>query len=374
MNSIEKASRIDRHRLSEGGYFESLVQEALQAGILENTDLEKLQTRVIELLAGQTRRFTSGESSSIRTERAQTILESIYYTLGIRLKAASDPDQAAGLLLETPLDVLFAEGQTRLKQRIEDAELLYAKVRSSRIKTPNYAYNATIDTGIASFFRAYDPEFSAAETPALIDYPISGTPIETTGIEFVMTYMERLLYENRFCGGFSSGQIHAVMTDYHRGYPDLLINIYDQVAARVLDDGSLPDIPIRETPQPTIRFEDSTAMEDDSFREVTEKIRDCRTGSEKLDLIREKIRSFTDLRDVLRSECLFDDEFRLLFRMLGDMEIALLLRETQAQRKDEDLYLTENEKEWQNEFRKFFDQNGPAYQKKIRELSRKIML
>ena len=374
MNSIEKAARIDRQKLSEGSYFETLVQEALSTSLMDESDLEKLQIQIIALLAEQTRRFTCGESSSIRTERAQTILESIYYTLGIRLKTDPDPDHAAGLLLEKPLADLFKEGQTLLKEYLEDAKQLYAKVRSTRIRTPNYAYNATTDSGIASFFKAYDLEFGASETPALIDYPISGSPIETEGVEFILTYLERLLYENRFCGSFSAEQIHAVMLDHHRGYPDLLVNIYEQAAARVLADGSLPDIKIKETAQATIRFEDSTAMEDKSFREVTEKIRDCRTGSEKLDLIREKIKSFTDLRDVLRSECLFDDEFQLLFRTLGDMEIALLLRETQAQRKDEDIYLTENEKEWQSEFRKFFDQNGSVYQKKIRELSRKIMI
>lgn len=373
MNSIKKASRIDRRKLSDSSYFESLVQEAFNTKVLENADLEKLQIRIIELLALQTKKFTCGESSSIRTERAQTILESIYYTLGSCLKASSDPDRALGLLIEKPLNELFEEGQTRLKEQMEEAKQLYAKVKNSRIRTPNYAYNATINSGIASFFKAYDLEFSAAETPALIDYPISGATIETEGVEYILTYLERLLYENRFCGGFSPDQIHAVMMEFHRGYPDLLVNIYDRVAARVLDDGSLPDIKIKDMPQPTIRFEDSGAMDDKSFREITEEIRDCQAATEKMKIIREKVKSYTDLRDVLRSECLFDDEFHVLFQALGDMETALLLRETQSQRKDEDLYLTENEKEWQNEFRGYFEQRELAYQKKIRVLSRKIM-
>lgn len=48
-------------------------------------------------------------------------------------------------------------------------------------------------------------------TPGMIDYPISGNEIKTEGVEYILTYLERLLYENRYCNGFSKEEIHTVL-------------------------------------------------------------------------------------------------------------------------------------------------------------------
>ncbi len=373
MNSIEKSSRMERDKLSQKNYFESLIQEALYTGLLANEAIASLQTQIIGILTEQTKAFTCGESSSVRVETAQTILESIYYTIGLHLKSFSDPDKAVFELANKPLEGLFLEGQRELKEKIDEAKKLYAKVRASRIETLNYAYNATIDQGLKCFFTDYDWEFSAAETPGMIDYPISGNEIQTEGVEYILTYLERLLYENRYCKGFSKEEIHTVLLDFHSGYPDLLINIYETLSARVLADGSLPDIKLKEEVLPTIHFEDGQAMDDKAFRSLTEEIRDCRKTTDKLKLISDKIKSFTDLRDLLRSECLYGDEFSELFLLLGDMETALLYQETKDQNEDADVYLTENEKEWQSAYNVFLGELEPEYRQKIVTLSEKII-
>ena len=373
MNSIETSCRIEPEKLSPKSYFESLIQEALYAGLLETESLAPLQMQIIEILTAQTRSFTCGESSSVRVETAQTILESIYYTIGLHLKSFSNPDAAVFELANKPLAGLFLEGQKELKEKITEAKKLYAKVRTSRIETLNYAYNATLDEGLKCFFPDYDWEFSAAETPGMIDYPISGNEIKTEGVEYILTYLERLLYENRYCNGFSKEEIHTVLLDFHSDYPDLLINIYEILSSRVLSDGSLPEIKLKNKAIPTIRFEDGKAMEDKEFKTLTEEIRDCRTITDKLEMISERIKSFTDLRDLLRSECLYGDEFSDLFNLLGDMETALLYQETKDQMEDADVYLTENEKEWQNKYNVFFKNLEPTFREKIIQLSEKII-
>lgn len=97
-----------------------------------------------------------------------------------------------------------------------------------------------------------------------------------------------------------------------------------------------------------IEYKDGTKLSNSVFRKLSEKIRECSLIEDKIELIKNKVKSLEDLVDILEAECLFDDEFNELFRNLSKMEIILLSKHIS------DLSL-ENEygKEWYFEFDKY---------------------
>ena len=137
MLELMSAGQIDAAALAADNYFLSLLAAGAKQGILTDADLARLQSESLALLAAQTAVYTGGESSSVRTETAQALLDSVFYTLGIALKGFPTPDAALQALKSRSLAVLLTEGQD----------------------------------GIRGFFRLYRPALFANETHITADYP-----------------------------------------------------------------------------------------------------------------------------------------------------------------------------------------------------------
>ncbi|MCO1604494.1 hypothetical protein [Desulfosporosinus nitroreducens] len=78
--------------------------------------------------------------------------------------------------------------------------------------------------------------------------------------------------------------------------------------------------------EPKIHFESSVKMDDEEYRRLIEELLRCRYSSDKLELIKEKVKSFDDLEDILLDAQLEEEEFVSLFNTLGDVEIAAMIR------------------------------------------------
>ncbi len=283
-------------------------------------------------------------------------MNSVCYIIGIWLKNVKDNDAAVTQLKEKPLDEIYRLGQEHITELIATSMELFRGVQASRIETPNDEYNVTLMSGIPSFFKAYDREFGANETPGSIDYPISGVPVKTVGIEYVHEYLKRLLHENQFCRSFLPQQIHAVMKEHDPGYEGLLVNIYEVVSGRILDDGSMPDIPLNEPQEPEVQFVDGERMDDDTFRKFINELSGCRYASDKVKMVHDKVHSFSDLLDILKSGCLYGKEFTEFFNSLEDTWLAMLLKEIPSEMEEFGLlHLSEDEKEWQSRFTSYYD-------------------
>lgn len=78
--------------------------------------------------------------------------------------------------------------------------------------------------------------------------------------------------------------------------------------------------------EPKIRFESGVKMDDEHYRELIEELIRCRYSSDKLELIKEKVKSFADLEDILFDAQLEEEEFFLIFNTLGDVELAAMIK------------------------------------------------
>lgn len=234
MNNLTKHSLIKRNNLNQTYYFQSLIEEGHRLKLLSDSELENIQLQSVQLLAQRTKRFTGGESSSVKVETAQSILQSIFHSIGIYLKSFPDPDMSIVVLKEKSLAELFEQGKSLIKSQVEYAKQLFAEIQKDCLITENCAYNDTIQKGIPEFFSAFDADFAAHETPASIDYPLSDDKMDLIGIEYISNYLHKLSLENEFCKNFPGHDIHCLLRGYDDHYEDLLINIFALVLTNAL--------------------------------------------------------------------------------------------------------------------------------------------
>lgn len=234
MNSLTKQYLIKSENLSEAHYFQSFLQEACRLNLLKRSELEDIEMQCLQFLAKQTNRYTFGDSSSVKIETAQGILESIFYTMGIYLKSFQDIDAALEELKQSPVTLLYQKGRKLIEAKFKDAGIMLSSIQNHCMFTENIAYNETIKTGIPIFFDKYDADFAAQDSPGSIDYPLCNDKYDLTGIEYLYNYLQKLDLENEFCRNFSEQDITNLLQGFNEQYQDLLIDIFQLVLTNAI--------------------------------------------------------------------------------------------------------------------------------------------
>lgn len=198
---------------------------------LSAEEISAVQVGIMQLLSEEILEYTNHQSSSVRTEAAQSILESMLY--GITAYLDTLPEPAAALKTQD-LKELRRKGVDLLKQYAQDCKTLLAEVKATRIPTDLIAYNSTVDSEIEELLHHYDPRFAAQNTTplsamAIISYPLSKDDLSVTGIIYIKNYLTQLKKENAFCAGYSKNYIRSLLLTHgikHRvDYRELMINI-----------------------------------------------------------------------------------------------------------------------------------------------------
>jgi hypothetical protein len=287
------------------------------------------------------------------------------------------------------------------------------------------------------FFRSYDVDFGAHETPPSIDYPLAIDRMELTGIDYIAEYLRKLQLENHFCGYFSNEEIHDLLRGYDRQYKELLINVFtlvffnavgavllgrstaglsvsefdreylqsvlsplsteemetmmDQAVDRLccmlslsdeglvrymkatasnlksrlrsaLESGGLRNLFLSlasPVSTPSLEFEDKAKLDDDSFRRLSDRIRECRYGSDKIALLREASLGISDLVDLLEGDCFFGEEYQEVFRSLEELKLAMLVGKLPLDPAEGHILEEEAVREWQAALLQYLNQMSP---------------
>lgn len=234
MSKLIRNSIVSADDLSEKHYFLSLIDQAVIKGMLSDSDAVRIKESCLALLAHMIKKYTLGESSSVRQEIGEKIMESALYTIGIYLKAADSPDDAVKLLMGTDIFELYRIGGDLLKEKIAGTKRFYKAVLNNKVETKNSTYTATVIDGISGFFGTYDRRFGAHEIHITADYPVMSDIWDFAGIEFIEAYLQAIYNENKFCNRFSPEIIHELLLGYDRDYDALVFNIYEQVLINAL--------------------------------------------------------------------------------------------------------------------------------------------
>ena len=191
----------------------------------------ELSGRLLALLRQETRRYTSGESSSVPWETAQSLLASLLYTLRLD---GEDPGERGRQLAEADLEEELRRGRQRLRRKMDYARRLWRRLAESGAAGDSRALGETL-LGIGEFWRRYDWRFAAHEIPCDIDYPLA-LPVseELQGVDYLTEWLGRLETEVRFRDAFPWEAREAAWERFHPERYDLPLNLYEPLAADAL--------------------------------------------------------------------------------------------------------------------------------------------
>lgn len=199
-------------------------------GLSEAEEL-RLQQRLYDLLAGQSRRYLAGESTSMPQQTAERLLASLTYTLRAALDSRRLPVRE---LLTCDLDALLRQGQGVLRQELGTARALWQKACLNAPAVQNSFYADSL-AGLGVFFERYDLWYFADEVPALLDYPLC-VPVPGTerGVGYAVQWLRRLLLEDALRSRFTSGEVRRVLAAADPGWRHACINLCEQPADNAL--------------------------------------------------------------------------------------------------------------------------------------------
>lgn len=229
MALIERYHIIPTSKLNGKDYFLSLIEEGRICSLISDVQIEQLQFELLGLLTKITELYTKGESTSIPVEKAQDILASILFVLGLALKTYPTPDHALKALKVNSLQMIFEKGLSIIRRKLAIAHHLQKRILDNLLNTPNVYYRSTIEDGINGFFKLYRPKFAAHEIHITADYPTYLERPALNGIEFIEQYLRYLNAENDFCTCFLPDDIHQLLSGLTPDYPSIPMNLFEPV-------------------------------------------------------------------------------------------------------------------------------------------------
>jgi len=123
---------------------------------------------------------------------------------------------------------------------------------------------------------------------------------------------------------------------------------------------------------PKIQFLSGVKMEDEDYRKFIEELLICRYSSDKLALIKEKVKSFGDIEDLLFDAQLSEEEITSVLGILGDVEIAALIRRYPFKSEIQAVDLSEAEQALRLYLKSYIHQLKTDRQERILEIANHI--
>ncbi|RXZ78595.1 hypothetical protein EBB07_26150 [Paenibacillaceae bacterium] len=220
-------------RLQRNQYTLSLMNEGLRAGLLTGQEIMVIQNAFMQILQELIMQYTQGNSSSVTTETAESILTSIMYAADAYLFSFEDAEEAMTELRSTNVRNIYESGVAKVSQCLDETKQLYKEITANKLQVPVDAYNMTIDESLPVFIKKYGIIFDAHNTMASIDYPLAIDDMRLQGVFYMKQYLERLQLETAFCVLFDQQELLNLLTNYGRewrfNYQIELFNIYELI-------------------------------------------------------------------------------------------------------------------------------------------------
>ena len=215
---VDNLSLIKRDHLDPRQYTISLLKEGLRAGLADNQTIGMIQGQVMLILKDLIMRYTRGESSSVRVETAEQLLNAIYYSIDACICHMNTPEEGLTLLKTKSIREIYEKGIELLSSCVTETKELYEKIRRNKLEVPLEIYNSLIEEDLPDFFRDYGVVFDAHDTMCNWDYPVIFDDMDARGIYYVKQYLEALETETEFCSRFSKDDIAKTLINYGRIY------------------------------------------------------------------------------------------------------------------------------------------------------------
>ena len=161
MTDITPYSRLNSNNIDHSDYMNTLIPEAVRAGLINDSDVDRIRNDLMSALAEVIGYYTKQESSSVKADTANELSESMIYNIDTYLRSLGDDKAALETLLDRKMDELYGKGYVINSKHYEKAKILYGKARYSRLKNGSEEYNKTLDKYFRYYLSNYSPKFSA---------------------------------------------------------------------------------------------------------------------------------------------------------------------------------------------------------------------
>ncbi len=176
MTDIIAYSGLNAENIDRADYTNTLLLEAVRAGIAKESDIDRIRNDLMIALAEVIGYYTKNESSSIKAETANELSNSLVYNIDTYLLSFGDDKKAAETLLDRRMSELYGKGYLINSKYFEEAKILFGKARLSRLKNGSEEYNKTLDKYFRYYLTHYSPKFNAHDKIylSLREYDLSG--------------------------------------------------------------------------------------------------------------------------------------------------------------------------------------------------------
>jgi len=161
---------------------------------------------ILALFQNELTHFVGEGASSVSERTGRNIFASIRYTLSL------SPDRGA------TVEQRFCDGQKKLLAILEESERNFRAILALKIHLPLDTYYGTLYREIPTFFRLYDAQYAAHETPSLMDYPLAIEIEGQTGIIYMHEYLRRLRIECEYINRVPEKLRGELILAYSRKY------------------------------------------------------------------------------------------------------------------------------------------------------------
>lgn len=176
MADIVSYSGLDANNIDRENYTNTLAVEAVRVGIMSESDLDRIRQDLMIALSEVIGYYTKNESSSIKSETANELTNSMLYNIDTYLLSFGDDKKALETLLDRRMSELYGKGYLINSKYYEEAKILFGKARVSRLNNGSEEYNKTLDKYFRYYLTNYSPKFYAHNKIylSLREYGLSG--------------------------------------------------------------------------------------------------------------------------------------------------------------------------------------------------------
>lgn len=149
---------VERDALDPDNYTATLLSEGKRLGIVSDDDARRFIDGVASLLAETITVQSGGESTSVKQETAEKIVESIVYCVNVSLLCKPTPEIALETLIDDKTENIYYDGLHILRVLQKRADIL--RLLLIRTKKPDMSrnYYRFIDHTVPQYLRRYDPK------------------------------------------------------------------------------------------------------------------------------------------------------------------------------------------------------------------------
>lgn len=185
---------------------------------------------LLPIVAKVARKYTSGESSSVSYETAQSLMEGILYCI-----AECEEAYATSILSKkTTAEECYQMGKELVMNKVEQVRQMLNEMADT---FDSYGLRCLYDTvmeGMPQFLKWYDVRFFPQETLLTLDYPILTDIHKHSGVDAINRYLCAIRAEQTFLSRFPREYIVEVLRKNHEEYEELIENIIRMVLPNVI--------------------------------------------------------------------------------------------------------------------------------------------